>query len=492
MDKFTNKLKIIGYLKSIKRNSFNTFSMIINPTIINNPFVSKFAFSFYEDKLKKEKKILLFLKNSGYFYIKQLLLFVFFIIGFFIHKIYYKKQTKYNRTIIDIFFLLDKINKDNKFSETYLKDLYPNLDRYNIKYTFLARLYGANTNPFKLIKFFKIINNEHGSFLFEYDLISFIDLIKIFYLILKYPFDTLKLLQKENTDLDILFNIHLLKDIKNTNFECFTRYIFAKRLVKKDISTIYSWSEFQAIERSFNYGIRSENEKIRIVACQLFINYDIYFNTCVDDIDYELLSSPHEVMVNGQHYLQDRKKVKYKKGVSFRYKKLFEFSGIKNESNILVLGSYIEDDTKNMLESVKMLGNVIFKPHPVSDLKRFDKLQSNITVSKENIYKLFKETKIVISSTSGTALEAVACGISVIIVTKKDGFVANPLVQEGKGKIWDIAFSKDDITLVYSRLINYRNNNSLEVKDISQWYKDNFFIEPTEENIIKAFELDKG
>ena len=59
----------------------------------------------------------------------------------------------------------------------------------------------------------------------------------------------------------------------------------------------------------------------------------------------------------------------------------------------------------------------------------------------------------------------------------------------GKGKIWDIAFSKDDVNKLYNNLMKYRRNNLEEIQEIASWYKDNFFIEPTEENIIKVFEL---
>ena len=38
-------------------------------------------------------------------------------------------------------------------------------------------------------------------------------------------------------------------------------------------------------------------------------------------------------------------------------------------------------------------------------------------------------------------------------------------------------------------LMKYRKNNVEEITLISKWYRDNFFIEPNEKNIIKAFDL---
>jgi len=71
----------------------------------------------------------------------------------------------------------------------------------------------------------------------------------------------------------------------------------------------------------------------------------------------------------------------------------------------------------------------------------------------------------------------------------QDNITANPLVEYGQGKIWEMAFSKNDVEKHYNKLIKYRNEHPKEVKKIANWYKENFFIEPTEENIIKAFNL---
>ena len=222
---------------------------------------------------------------------------------------------------------------------------------------------------------------------------------------------------------------------------------------------------------------------------QFYLNYEIYFNSYVSDLDYEILSSPHRVLVNGRYYLQDRKKVKYSVGVSFRYKYIFSFSGIKEEKNILLLGSYLENDTKYMIDNMDKFNNVIFKNHPAVNIKNLGKLPKNIVITEKNIYQLFETTKLVIGTASGTSVEAVACGISVIIIASQDNLTANPLVEYGKGKIWDMAFSKDEIIFLYNRLLDYRKNNKEEIKKISNWYKDNFFVEPIEQNIIKIFEI---
>jgi hypothetical protein len=314
--------------------------------------------------------------------------------------------------------------------------------------------------------------------------------MELFVLILLYPFKTLRLLQKEQNAEDTMFNHALIEDLQQFSFDSLTRYILGKNLSKmRTIEKVYSWSEFQVIERSFNYGIRKNCRHIKIIGLQLYLNYEVYFNAYVDDLDYDMQSSPHEILVNGKYYLQKREKVKYGVGVSLRYKDIFLFQGIQEEKNILLLGSYIEVDTKYMLESVKNFENIIFKNHPAVDIKNFGDLPENIIVTNENIYKLFEDAKLIIGTASGSSVEAVACGLSVIILASADNLTANPLVEYGQGKIWDIAFNMNEIDDIYKKLMDYRVKNKGEIMDIANWYKDNFFVEPTDVNIIKVFEL---
>ena len=478
------------YIDNVKQNSSWDIYTIINPTLIKNPYASEFPKNFFIKTTNKSNKSVSFIKYSISFYVKQIYSLLSYFIAFTIYKLFYRKSVKINNTLINVTLLTDDVISQNKYNENYFKSLYPILDNYNYKYTFMPRLYGVKNNPFKLIKLFKIINKDKRSFLFEYEFLTILDFFKLFTMIIKYPFKTLRLIEDEKSLQDELFNQSLIQDISNMNFDAFTKYLYGEKIAGiNTLKYIYSWSEFQVTERSFNYGIKTNNKTIQIIACQFFLNYETYFNTYVDDIDFNMLSAPDEVLVNGKYYIRNINKVKYRAGVSLRYKAVFEFRGIKKESNILLLGSYIESDTKYMLESVKYFENVIFKNHPAVDINKFGVLPKNITVSNDNIYKLFENAKLAIGAASGTCVEAAASGVSVIIIASQDNLTSNPLVEHGKGKIWDIAFSKDEVNFLYNKLIDFRKNNPTEIEDIASWYRDNFFIEPNEENIVKVFKL---
>lgn len=479
------------YIGNIKRKSKWDIFNIINPTLVKNPYASEFPKRFFADCSKNKNSKLLFLKVILKYYLKSLYLFTSYFIAFVLYKIYYTKQKKNEiKIIIDTFGLVDKTNQNNTFNENYLNGIYEIFEKYDTDYAILLRPCGVSKNPFKLKQFFKIIDKDKREFIFEYELLTYKNFIELFVLIAQYPFKVLRVVQDEDNDIDRIFNDSLITDIKFFSFDGLTRYILGENLSKIDsIEKIYSWCEFQVIERSFNYAIRTNNNKIELIGLQFYLNYETYFNAYVDDLDYEMLSSPHKVLVNGKYYIQNREKVKYDVGISLRYKDIFNFQGIKKEKNILLLGSYIESDTKYMLRSVKEFDNVIFKNHPAVDILKFGKLPKNITVSTENIYKLFKSTRLLICSASGTAVEAVACRVPVLIIASQDNLTANPLVEYGQGRIWDISFSQDDIKILYTELMEYRKNNIEEIKEIASWYKDNFFVELTEENVVKTFEF---
>ena len=389
--------------------------------------------------------------------------------------------------------MIDDTNKNRKFDEKYFSELYKVFEKLKIKYTLLVRPYPHINNILKLKKFYNILKSDKRDFIFEYELLTLSNFITLLILIIIYPFQTLHLRQKEKNKIDRIFNKSLIEDFNYFSFNSLTRYLFGKNLCKiNSIINIYSWCEFQVMERSFNFAIRKNCQHIELVGLQFYLNYEVYFNTHVDDLDYELLSSPHKILVNGKHYILKRKKIKYDLGVSLRYKNIFNFKGIKKKRNILLIGSHDVQVTNTMLKAAKKFKKVIFKKHPTVNLKQHNQPKYNIAISEKNIYKLFESSKLVITSSSGSALEAIACGIPVIIIANDSKLTANPLVKKGKGKMWEVVHDTNEIYKTYNRLMFFKDNHNKEAVDISNWYKNNFFVEPTEKNIIEVFKLNKN
>lgn len=486
-----------NYISRMKRKNKVDIYSVINTTLVINPYDTDFPKDFLFDNFKKENKWKLFIFNSVKFYLFNTVRFMFFIQIFFYYKLLYKKS-KYtiskNDLILDLPIDISRIAKDAGFSESCFSALYPILNKNKINYVFIPRLHGLSYNLIKshkqLTSFFEVINQDDNCFLFEFELLSLNDFLELIWLCLCYPFKTLRLLSKEQSRQDVVFNTCLLKDISKHGIVSFTRYILGKNICKiENISEIYSWSEFQVMERAFNYAIR-KNSEIKINACQFLVTYPIYFSMHVQDIDEISGFAPNKVFVNGSHYLLEREKVDYQLGVSLRYQKLFEYKSQNIGSNVVLLGSYFVDETINMLQLVSNFDAVLFKGHPAIDVAVFrDVMGENVKVINENIYDLFPKTALIIGSATGSLAEAIACGVSVVIVARKNELITNPLVDMGKEKMWDIAFNMIELEQKMKKLLEFRYKNMDEIKGIATWYKDNFFIEPNEKNIVKVFEL---
>ena len=489
--------KLYDYVGRVRQQKKVDIHSIINTTLVSNPYITNFPKDFLFNNFKKESKLKLFIFHSIKFYFFNTIRFIFFIQIFFYYKFLYKKpkhDISKDDLILDLFIDIGRVVKDGSFSENYFSTLYPILKNNKISHVFIPRVVGLSRNPIKLhkqlISFFKIINQDSNYFLFEFELLSFNNFLELIWLCLCYPFKTLRLFSKEKNKQDIVFNIHLLKDISKEGTGSFTRYILGKNIGKiKNISKIYSWSEFQVIERAFNYAIR-KNSDIKVYACQFLVNYPVYFNMHVQDIDEFNGSAPHKVLVNGSYYLLEREKVDFQLGVSLRYQNIFDYQSQNIGSNVVLLGSYLIHETKNVLKLVSNIDTVIFKGHPEVGIDVFrDVMGENIKVTNESIYDLFPKAALIIGSATGSLAEAIACGVSVIVVARENELITNPLVDMGKGEMWDTAFNAIEVEQKIKKLLEFRNKNMDEIKIIATWYKDNFFIEPSEENIVKTFEL---
>ena len=487
-----NKRLLIRYVDAIKKDMEVDIYSVINATLIKNPYNTDFPIKYFLGKADVGSKLFIFFKSSAKFYINKLFDLIMYAISFIVFRVYSNKRSfdEGHLVGIDVFFLVDKVVDDRKLNESYFDGLYDVLEKRDSKYVFLPRIYGASRRPLKLVKFFKILNQEKRCILFEHDLLSIKDFISLLFMIVAYPFKSLRLLQKEASKQDKIFNKELIRDIGALEFNAFSRYIFGKNISKlSNINIIYSWSEFQVIERSFNYGVRTNNKDIILFGCQFIINADAYFHTRVDDVDFIHNTSFHEVLVNGKMYVLNRKYIKYRKGVSLRYSDVFSYNPTFSGDNILLLGASIISDTKYMIKSVSSFDYVLLKKHPAVNIDDYGALGDNIYIVTEDIYQLFSDASIVIGTASGACLEAVASGVPVIIMASRHNITANPLSEYGKGKIWDIAFNRNDVDKIYNALIDYRKNNISEIEEISSWYRDNYFIEPIEDRIIKLWGL---
>ncbi len=493
-----SKLKNISqYIDNIKKEAYLDIENIENLALskdLNSDLFKNYMADFKPAKLK-----MTFIVGQIFlFYLKAFLRFFTYIIGYILFVFIGKKGTvdwSQKFILVDVFFLVDNIIKEKQIKENYFDGLYDVLDKCNKKYIFFPRLYGVSKNPFKLIKLFNITNKLNDRVvLYEYELLNFLDMLKILFFIFRFPFKQFKLLQKNKIELDHHFNYELFRVLPNTPIIAYTRYLTGKALAKKiaNNSKIISWQELQSSEKSFNRAIRESKKEIVIYGCEFSMTYSSYISMHITDVDCDMRITPHQTLLNGRSNYSDSKKHIFRSGVSLRYKGLFKYVDHNQEGRMpLALMGHDIKEGQDILKKIQFLPALNVKIHPTTTESQFSKyMNQNWSYVCGDLYTVFKNASVIFAPPyAGTSLEAVACGIPVVIIGKIDNLI-NPLVDFGKGEIWNIAFSDKEAIIQYEKLLKYKKDNPKRVKDIAFWYKNFFFIEPTKDKIVKAFELE--
>lgn len=485
--------KVNAYIDPIKKEAYKSVYMLSHPVLNKNPYTSDFHHNLFFNKKSPKISLLLKLNNIVSYYIKNILFFVFFVFAALLHTFLYRRTVRISskNIVIDSFLLLDKVITQGKYQEAYFQNIEEILIKKGYRVVFMPRLYGHHKKIFALIKLFTLLQNDKRDFLFEYAYLTFFDYIKIIQFILLYPMHHFNIKQTEKTMEDRYFNNALHASLKNVTFESYVRYLLGVRLAQThDNLKIFSWCEFQNMEKNFYKAINETTKNITVYGCQFLIQYKAYQSMFVDNLDKKLGISPTKVLTNGYYYNNQANQYN---GVSLRYKGIYHFDISKRKpQQSLVLLSYDIHESRLMLENLQILNRPLhIKTHPAVSQKVFeDLMQPQWSFVKASIYELFYQTDLVfVAPMSGTALEAVALGIPVIVVANKASIAMHPLCERGEGKLWNIVFCKDELLKVYNTLLEYQQKEHDTVLELSQWYKNNFFIEPTEENIVKAFDL---
>jgi hypothetical protein len=489
--------EINSYINSINSKILGTkddIYYIANDTLTRNSFATKIL-SSKEDIPNTTLwfMIISFIK----YYLKAFLLFFIFIAKSVIYKIVRKKSKIDNQILIDTYFVVDKVANSQSYKDSYFIGIDTLLKKS--EYTYLVKsFYGSVLNLKKFYRVIKVLNRSERNIISEFDFINILDMFKILIFILLYPFKIKKVFS-QNRGVKSVFDYSLIESLNGSDFKSYIRYITGKNIASQySFKKIISWCEYQNIDKAFYKAVNESGKNITIYGCQFLVPYNSWLNFFIPKSEKSFNLTPTTVLTNGKYYL-DFIELDKRVGVSLRYKHIFnKQNSFVKEEYILLLGSFIKSDTLRLIEFAKsssLNANIILRLHPTQDFDMYkDEVDSSWILSKDSTLNedIAKSFMIITNDATGTSLETVCSEKSTIVVANRDKFYSIPLVEYGKGKIWDIAFNKNDIEKLYNTLLKYREENMDEIKEIASWYRDNFFVEPNEENIVKAFELEKS
>lgn len=489
-------------LSSAAKEAYKDTFLLSNPVLSKNPFTSCFLDAFLGNRKPSKLPVGAVMLNILKYYCKNflhLMLYISCFVQYALSGLRFNYKKGRELILIDIFVLTDKVRESKKYNDNYFPGLTKVLQKKAMDYVYLPVFY----NPKKrlnLLSVFGILKRQKVPLLTEYQLLKAFDLVRICCFIVIYPFRVLKFarnLPKDEFSFDLL-RFALLDTIDQVTFYGYTRYLQGKRVAELPYEHIkvISWYENQPIDKNLYRGLRGSSRNVMIYGAQLFLYSETLLNLLPDVNEVPLGLVPDKIVVNGSHFVREQAGLNYIVGPALRYRNLFKDEiKAENRSCILVLLPYFKEDTEcilKMLSEANLSSHaLLIKFHPTTVQNDFQKyIRSNWTVADEDIYSLFERAMIVIGAASGTLIEAASLSIPVIVVKNNKRFEYNTLPEYGKGIIWErVSNAKEMEEQVYafeSALIN-RNPDIIK---IGSEYKKIFFCEPTEANIIRAFDLD--
>ena len=394
--------------------------------------------------------------------------------------------------IVDIFILSQNVSNSEKFHDRYLSGLVEVLSKNGINYAYLPCFYKDGYSPYNWYKLYKTLKKSEHDFVTEFDLLHWSDLLKMTVFVFRYPVALIKLINRYSVDNSIkaALSYSLKLSLKDYTLTAFVRYLVGVNLAKKYTSfKLLSYCEFQVIDKTLFKGIRDTSKGVKIYAYQQFIKYPIFMNLYISELETND-TLPDRIIVTGDHYIPATTRYDYM-SLSIRNRKVFEIESEISSSEILVLLPYFEKEAESILKLINSScvadEKLLIKPHPTLNIEAYKNIiQDHWSIVGGDMYDFFNNTKIVITSSSGASIEAISVGISVIVVDSEGQLPIDPMIDLGRGIIWDKV--ENDLCSIYKQISGQRTKNIGQIKTLSDKYKQLFFSRPTDDKVLSSFD----
>jgi len=494
--------KLYDFISELNKKAYRDVFLLSSQVLSKNSLTTKLLNRYlYQNDLEAQSFVSIAIKLLRYYKysIKEYCHYISKFIRYsFIGLTFSNPDAKKELILIDTFLLTNKLEPSKEYSDSYFPGLEELLKKQNRHYAYLPVFYNLN-KELGFTGMLRIIKKSRMPIISEYQLLSSLDLIRILYFILFYPYRLLKFRNRIASDSyeGRLVRYELIDTLADVTFYSFSRYLQGRKIARMPYEKIkvISWYENQVIHKNLYRGLRDSTGKVQIYGAQLFLYSKNVLNIPADENEETSQTVPDRIITNGGELIPKKTKLNYSVGPSLRYSKIFEVE-IKPEeqNNILILLPYMYEDAKNLLRIVLDaridLGGVMIKAHPGTPIEYFQSLlPSDAVITNQDVYSLFKKTRIMIGASSGTLLEAASLGVPVISVRNTRQLDLNPLPERGRGVIWSEVSNADDLRGQIEKLEDELSRNPEKIKKIADSYKEGFFNQPSEQNIKQAFDL---
>jgi len=280
---------------------------------------------------------------------------------------------------------------------------------------------------------------------------------------------------------------------------------FFMRLKKENISLrlVIDWSENQVVDKGWNAGVRTYFPETKSIGYQGYAVTPHYLVMYPTEAEFSAAVLPQTIAVIGGGFVESRKQYCPQQemivGPAFRFSKIYSFKPAPkgDEHTILVA---LPKDLDEAADIIRLLPESLLskkelcwmiKPHPAQNLAALQRMVKGfpqaLWLHENSIDQLLSRATLVITSASSVGMEAIACGIPVIIVAGSQGLIHNPIPQAIPQEIWRLCYNSAEICeAITQRLAAQSAEDHRRLEQIGAMMRAAYF-EPVTPEGIRAF-----
>jgi hypothetical protein len=401
--------------------------------------------------------------------------------------------------------------------DTFMLEEYTNIDRWygefwnNLSTDIKANTYFIPTivdTPLnKMHKVYKKLRSNPRNFIIKEDFLNFINIFKTarhFLNIRKMKIEPFIFL---NYDIGPLVKEELLNNTdKFSVIESLLNFDFVRNLRNQNIDVALSidWFEGHGVDKSWSFAFHSFYPETTIVGYRPVHGQPAYLSLFPIPIEYEAKCLPDEIAIQARGSRKSLTEFFPKLDVriipSFKSAYVWGFDYKYNtKKSIALITLPISIDMS--IEMIKKIQRVkvllkfddtnnpfIIKPHPTQNVRLIKeivrKIDLDIQVTEDKSFSTaLNNTAVLLTDASSTCLEALACGIPVIIIPNTDGLSYNPLPDSIPSKICTNAKTTEEIAsdlklFLYRDILMFK-----ELNKIGKKIRNDFFEPITQQGI---------
>ena len=405
-----------------------------------------------------------------------------------------KKKPSGDIIVLDTFILANSFDNKCKFIDRSYEGLIDNISSsIGSKVWYMATLSGYKY-PWDLVKiFYKIHKTKSNIFIKEH----WITLNDYIYAIRKSITltNSLKNIPKwRGLSLSEVVKNEIVNDkCSNSITQAVLMYISIRRYKESEINIVSAidWFENQTIDRGFYLGMREFFPNSYIKGYLGFVPEDYYigiFPTCYENNAGII---PDELLVIGDAYVNSLKRfcptLKVSSSPAFRFQNMLNCSR-KNNKYIVIALPLKKEEAVNIINIVAKINfnnsyKLVIRPHPATLKTHVKRILSPLANNKFQIYegqihKLLEEARLLITSASSVAMEAVACGVYVAVIGNRSGPTINRLYGLVDNCYWSICYTSKHIEKLLTR--------DLIINDIDVY---DYFKPVTSKEVVKMMDF---